>query len=105
MRSGHQAPEPRDEEPEPPLPPGGGTLSVEVVACSDLLSADASGKSDPYITLRLNANAGDDSSSPAAKTQTQPGTQADSSRSREALNCRLSQARSTRSSRRASSSL
>ena len=34
-------------------PPSSGSLRVEVVSCSGLLSADRGGASDPYVTLRL----------------------------------------------------
>ena len=37
----------------PTLPPSSGWLRVMVVACNNILAADASGRSDPFIKLRL----------------------------------------------------
>lgn len=37
----------------PTLPPTSGRLRVLVVACNNILAADASGRSDPFIKLRL----------------------------------------------------
>ena len=59
-----------DVEVEPELevemPPGNGTLSVEVIACAGVLAADKNDRSDPYVTVRLGDS--------EAKTKTQKKT-------------------------------